>query len=453
MPVLSVVSFTFGPDVRFSFMTEMYKNEEVDIVNTYKWVGGVWNTNYGTPTIGFGFINFSSSMTTNLLYPPDPYGCWYGDPVITYNPYYQDSFYIVFVNYCYKDDSIVSELVFGKNNGPPNDPSSWTFFNITGYNYDEFKDRPEIIGIPTYMGSRIVLAYMRNREVEIKYSIDGGYSWAPASYFTDCDNCTQGSFAWDGSNLYYAFNDAGPTSSLFYILHSYDGVSWDSPYFIAYNIYSSYSCYNFNRPVATFLDLTACSDGKLAIAYLNDLGGRCNVMVATANTWYGSWDEHIVMPSPNEQIIPSVVCVDPSYLWVIWHERVGYELWNIVARSSPDWGWSWNDVDYVSDITTRFNETPGGYDYNEVVTDNTYLYVSWGNDSRIGRSDVYIDISYPINVNEDRIVNNYIESADNIRIYNVEGRLIFKDPGKTKLPDGVYFIKEGKRIRKIIIRR
>lgn len=456
MPVLSILTFTFGPDIRFSFRAEMLKNTEVDITVNSRWIGGVWNTNYGTPTIGFGFIDFSSSIMTNLLYPPDPDpNCWYTDPVITFDPYNPDDFYIFFVHRCWKGDSLVGEIMLGKNYGPPDDPYSWNFYLILYEGYNFFKDRPEVIHIPTFFGSRILISYMRNGDVSINYSDNGGYSWLLSSYsFSVSRLYTQGSFAWDGYNLYYAFNKVFPAYTEFYISRSTtDGTTWDLPYFITTNGYSSYSCYNFDRPVATFLDLASCSDGKLVIGYLNDFGGRCNVMVSTANTWGGFWSDQVVWPSLNEQIIPSVVCVEPSYLWVVWHERVGYELWNIVARSSPNWGISWNDIDYVSDITIPFDEWTGGYDYNEVVTDNTYLYVSWGNDRREGRSDVYVDISYPLDIKEERFSDGIIEVEENTEIYDAGGRLVFRGKGKTRLPKGVYFVKNGREVSKVIIRR
>jgi len=85
------------------------------------------------------------------------------------------------------------------------------------------------------------------------------------------------------------------------------GLNWSfvsSPATISTGSYGTY-CRYFKRPAKIHSNITAYSN-YIAVSYVSDYNGYCNVAAAYSNDGGSTWTRKFIYPSSRDQVLPMI---------------------------------------------------------------------------------------------------------------------------------------------------
>ena len=214
--------------------------------------------------------------------------------------------------------------------------------------------------------------------------------------------------------------------------------------------------------------ITSSVDGAVAVVYLltdnrYDVSDTCRVYVSTTaddgNTWV---DVGISRSGGYEQYTPTIASSPWGRLWVIWQEcrALCYTMMSSTRSYSSPW-WSYASV--ISSHAYEFWVFEAAHHYNDAEWDG-HLHVVWGNDkyATYGQDVWYArndSIGEYVRESEDggstpayAVLRDGVMLRDTGEVYSASGRLVFRGKGRISLSTGVYFVKVGGRVFKVVVR-
>ncbi|MEO0208256.1 MAG: hypothetical protein ABIL50_06870 [candidate division WOR-3 bacterium] len=353
-------------------------------------------------------------------------------------------------------------------------------------------------------GNTVHLVWLGNYYTYYMRSTDGGLTWSSA---INAGNCSSTDHPWiavrnDTAVIIYS-NYC--TSSTIYSAYSYNnGATWsraavystggvpmaasDDSLFYAVWWRSSGSCRSTNGATWSSPTNAACmtpdiapnpypagyqpvgwGKGNIGIIYM--AGSLSNLKVEFVKSTNGgaTWSSPVRItsnPPSVAEYMPALAADPYGGLHAFWYDNsAGTGLWGLYYSYSTDGGNSWSSPIRVSDTYFPFVDRSGcggvsGVDYTndcwpghyiDAWADGNNVYVVWS-DNRIvsgGRNYWHIWFAYaPIPYL--KVSENLSVKGEEAEVYNVEGRLVGKDI--SNLPKGVYMVKRGNRVYKVIRR-
>ena len=400
------------------------------------------------------------------------------DPVVDEDPTVPDRFYLTALADCGDADSVI----FCTNDGPPDAYSSWRCEVIEDYAYEN-KDHPWVVAVGSY---RVFVVYsLRNTQrLLVMETNDGGTTWLRNTEITYSSEDLLSPYAYyNGNSLYIAAESYNDTKDTIYIrVWKYENlISWQrlpssatSFQFRTDDLAYRY-CRYYNTTMRKGLNgITSSVDGTVAVVYLltdnrYDIYDTCRVYVATTaddgNTWA---DIGISRLYGYEQYTPTIASSPWGRIWAIWQECDLYfeicstKMSTTRSYSAPSWSFPYS----ISSHTYKLWTFEASHHYNDAEWEDYhgYLHVVWGNDSSAtGGWDVWYarndwqseevhereaDTSTPPYA----VLRDGVLLRDMGEVYSASGRLVFRGEGRVSLPAGVYFVKVGGRVFRIVVR-
>jgi len=442
----------FGPNVKVSNwdITTGLDQLEVSMAKSPSWIAAHWIDLDWTGWFSANDFALSSDggSTWNFIWyirPPDTVNCWIGDPSVASEPSDPNKFYAVGMVYC-NPYNPKGEIYFCKNTGSPDNVSNWSCSILPpNDNWAYFKDKPWIIALG---GGVILVNYTTdkygNYEINIARSTNYGSSWSTIRLTGVIS--TVAYFYKDGSTVYLSQNNfnSWPTIAIRVLKSTDNGATWTSlGNAVSFNPGSSTACPNFNRPAKIHNHITS-QGNNIAVSFIKPNGSYCNVGIAYSTNGGSTWSNRYVAQASTDQILPMVASSPPSNLYVMWQEKVGSQ-WATKWAYSTNWATTFSTPGRVSDHNYNFNQNPAGHDYNGFIYDGGNLFAIWANDYYGDDAGaVYFTRKYSTSVDE----MAKVEDLKDYRIYTVDGKLV--KGNLNELPRGVYFLKGGRRVVKVI---
>ncbi len=314
----------------------------------------------------------------------------------------------------------------------------------------------------TLRGDTLVIIYSNfctSSTIYSAYSYDNGVSWNRVPVYS-----TGGvPMSTADDSLFYAIWWRSSGSCIYlYVSRSTNGAIWSSP--------TNAACMTADiapNPYPVGYQPVAWGKGNIGIIYMS--GSLSDLKVSFVKSTNGgmSWSLPIRITSnpPSVAEYMPALAVDPyGTLHAFWYDnRAGYGLWGLYYSYSYD-GITWSPSIRVSDTYFPFVERSGcggvgGVDYPndcwpghyiDAWADSNFVYVSWS-DNRVvsgGRNYWHIWFAYaPLPSTKVSEISYGVEKP---KIYTVDGRLVGESV--ENLPKGVYIVKEGTKIYKVIRR-
>jgi len=423
---------------------------EVSITKSSKWIvtswiDTDWSSFFSANDLAVSSDGGSTWKFVTYFKPPDYQNCWIGDPYVAYEPSNPDKFYWVGMIYC-NPNNPKGEIYFCTNNSTPDNASNWSCKILPpNDNWAYFKDKPNIVAI----GNGIVLINYTtdkygNYEILIARSSDYGNTWITIRPSAGVVS-TVAYFSIYGSTIYLSQNNFNSGLRIDVRKSTNGGLNWSfvsSPATISTGSYGT-SCRYFKRPAKIHSNITAYSN-YIAVSYVSDYNGYCNVAVAYSNDGGSTWTRKFIYPSSRDQVLPMIASSKNGYLYVMWQELYSstYSIWRTMFSYSTNWGSSFSTPSRVSDHNYKFNQNPAGHDYNGLVIDNSGVYAIWANDYYTDDAGLVwfskATSSIPLaNLNENKTDYN------NAKIYSIDGKFLGNYNSKTNLKPGIYIIKSN----------
>jgi len=450
--ILLLADAPFGLNVKVSNwdITTGLDQLEVSMAKSPSWIAAHWIDLDWTGWFSANDFALSSDggSTWNFIWyirPPDTVNCWIGDPSVASEPSDPNKFYAVGMIYC-NPSNPKGEIYFCKNTGSPDNVSNWSCSILPpNDNWAYFKDKPWIIALG---GGVILVNYTTdkygNYEIDIARSTNYGSSWSTIRLTGVVS--TVAYFYKDGSTVYLSQNNfnSWPTIAIRVRKSTDNGATWTSlGDAVSFNPGSSTACPNFNRPAKIHNNITA-QGNNIAVSFIKPNGSYCNVGIAYSTNGGSTWSNKYVAQTSTDQILPMVASSSPSNLYVMWQEKVGSQ-WATKWASSTNWATTFSTPGRVSDHNYNFNQNPAGHDYNGFIYDGGNLFAIWANDYYGDDAGaVYFTRTSYTSVEE--MVK--VEDLKDYRIYTVDGKLV--KGNLNELPRGVYFLKGGRRVVKVV---
>ncbi len=442
----------FGSNVKVSNwdITTGYDQLEASLAKSSSWLAAHWiDTDWGGRW--FSANDFATSADGGITWkfvwyfrPSDSINCWIGDPSVASDPSNPNKFYAVGMIYC-NPSYPKGEIYFCKNSGTrPDTVSDWTCSIIPpNDSWVYFKDKPWIIALG---GGNLLVAYTTDKygsyEIDIARSTNDGTTWATQRLAGV--NSTVAYFWKDGSTLYMSQNNfnSWPTISITVRRSNDGGATWTTlGNAVSFNPGSSTYCPNFNRPAKIHNNITA-QGSNIAVAFIKPNGSYCNVGVAYSTDGGSTWNNKYVAQVVSDQILPMIISSSPSNIYIMWQEKVGTQ-WTTKWAYSTNWGATFSPSSRVADHNAALNENPAGHDYNGFIYDGGNFYAIWANDYYMeDAGTVYFARTIASSVSDNKV--NL--PSKGYKIYRVDGATV------KNLSRGIYFIKSGKKVVKVIKR-
>ncbi len=417
---------------------------------------------YGTYRVGIS-ASSDGGFTWDFIRYVDWGNCnSVADPVAEPDPSETGRFYVTALAEC----GAVDTVIFCSNvYGPPDNPSSWDCWRVDEHYYEN-KDHPWIAAVDR---GRIFLVFsaVDRQGLILLESNDFGYTWhLVRELYVLGEEPKSPYLHFNGYSLYVAAESYnGDRNILSFRVWRYKYLSfWDSTAtFPSYYADLDDMTYIFCRYPYTVMrkwlyGITSSVDGAVALVYLlsenpSDPTDTCMVYVSTTANDGASWNTQIVYwPTWSEQYTPAITSSYWGRLWVMWQECnlvSGMCVTKMSTTNSyrfPSWLYPME----VSLHSYRFYPHVVGHHYNDIHYDSPteYLYLAWGNDSSYTSGyDVWFARSTFRYEDVDEEITAKGSDGETV-IYDVAGRRINASEARR----GVFFIKEGRRVRKILKR-
>ena len=458
---------------------------EVAMAVSSKWVVASWinmdNPSYYTVNQLAVSSDYGYTWTQVGYFAVNDNSCWVGDPSLTADPTDPDKFYWVGMIWCQQGNSVTGEVYFCTNTGTPDDANNWSCSILPpNDNWSHFKDKPWIISRNN--GG--------NTELLVVFTADGFGSTSLGTYEMISVKSTDGGNTWQSpirvdpgyaSTVAYTFYDSSTdrvhmSKNCIYCYSDYDvvieyytsddfGSSWTYRAGLIGAVPSGQTsqCPNFSRPVKIGSSVAAAGQNVLVAGIEDsDNSGRCDLKVVYSSDGGSSWNSF--RSGSYEYIHPFIATNGADSFYVMTQARnnsTGIWQTQMYIHISPG---TWEGIYRISDHDYSMNENPAGHDYNTFLYLNNNLFAIWGDDyyNEDAGAIYYATTINPTPVSsreaftEDfriTMVRGGILSRIPVDVFEPTGRRIGKGvKGFIHLKPGIYVIRHGERIRKIVVR-
>ncbi len=460
---------------------------EVTMAKSSNWVVSSWINQdvSGYYTVNQLAVSSDNGYTwTQVGYfaPSDPASCWVGDPSLAADPGDPNKFYWVGMVWCQVGSQTKGEVYFCSNTGSPDNISNWSCSILPpNDSWAHFKDKPWILARDN--GG--------TTELLVVFTADGYGSTSLSTYEMISVKSTDGGATWQtpvrvdpgyASTVAFTYYDAANNlvhmaDNCLYCYSSHDvvieytkspdfGSTWNYVAGVLGTVPTggAATCPNFNRPVK-IAGTVAGVGNKVAMAAVVDESGTggnsCSITIAYSTDGGSTWAG--VSDTTAQYILPFVTTDGSNSIYVMAQSRTGSSApWTTVMYSSNDWGSTWGGV-RVSDHDYTMNENPAGHDYNTILYHSGDLFAIWGDDyynedaGAIYFATTAVATGYAeLPTFKEKKVKVYKGAVDlpaGSDVYTSSGRLLLRSAeGKVSLSPGVYFVRNGSRVWKVVVR-
>ena len=377
-------------------------------------------------------------------------------------------------------------IVFCIDSLNPRVASNWECYNMHRYNPTR-RDKPWVMGVPG--SSRVIGAWMKEDTVFILTNDNHGApgDWVIRKRIFNADSRFNLPYLTYHDGVFYIAVEERTLGNMvnIHVLYSTDnGTTWNEVPSIAARFYRRATNIRCDMPTAGFKknlkSISAFGINGLAVAYVygNDRSdtGRCNVYVSYSFDGGITWIDSAVYRSDSIQGNP-VLSSSGDTLLLFFVERVRSDI--LPDTSMVMYGWMEGGVWRNRRIASAWGYHPDmfpachnkqGNDYASLITyRDTVYYYTGGDRSRDGYifsgggnawffRGIVSEITGVEEVVKEgekvaiRVVKGGLEVPEYGEVYSVSGRLIFKGGGRVSLPSGVYFVRAGGKVFKVVVR-